>query len=170
MQRLFSSLQCYPPQLGQGDMRAHWLSWSPAGSATDWVRSVSASSRDDSISNRNGMRARARDNLRISRVRIRRLSQEEYLKRIWAALLIVGMLSLSVDLWRDGIILVKGVPLLTTLGATVFAVTLSSMLSWQVQVARHERADANIPRTQSHADMNMVIGHISPARGRSSSG
>lgn len=77
--------------------------------------------------------------------RIRELSQEQYLKRIWAVLLIIGVLSLSVDLWRDGIILVKGVPVLTTLGATILAVTLSSMLSWRVQLAWHERVELNQP-------------------------
>ena len=77
--------------------------------------------------------------------RIRRLSQEQYLKRVWAVLFIVGALSISIDLWRDGIILVKGVPVLTTLGATILAVTLSSMLSWRVQVAWHERTEPNHP-------------------------
>lgn len=77
--------------------------------------------------------------------RIRSLTQEQYLKRIWAVLLVTGVLSLSVDLWRDGIILVKGVPVLTTLGATILAVTLSSMLSWRVQVAWHERTELSQP-------------------------
>lgn len=77
--------------------------------------------------------------------RIRELSQEQYLKRIWAVFLILGVLSISVDLWRDGIILVKGAPVLTTLRATILAVTLSSMLSWRVQVAWHEKTELNRP-------------------------
>ena len=60
-------------------------------------------------------------------------------------MLILGVLLLWVDLWRDGIILVKGVPVLTTLGATILAVTLSSMLSWRVQVAWYERIERNQP-------------------------
>ena len=60
-------------------------------------------------------------------------------------MLILGVLALSVDLWRDGIIPVKGVPVLTTLGATILAVTLSSMLSWRVQVAWRERIALNQP-------------------------
>ena len=73
--------------------------------------------------------------------RIRRLSQEQYLKRVWAILFIIGVLSISIGLWQDGVILVKGVPVLTTLGATILAVTLSSMLSWRVQLAWHERTE-----------------------------
>ena len=77
--------------------------------------------------------------------RIRRLSQEQYLKRVWAFLFIIGASSISIDLWQDGVILVKGVPVLTTLGATILAVTLSSMLSWRVQVAWHERTELSQP-------------------------
>ena len=52
---------------------------------------------------------------------------------------------MSIDLWQDGVILVKGVPVLTTLGATILAVTLSSLLSWRVQLAWHERTELKEP-------------------------
>ena len=54
-------------------------------------------------------------------------------------LLLIGAISIAIDLWQDGVIVVKGVPVLTTLGAALIAVTLSWVLGWRSQEAWHEK-------------------------------
>lgn len=72
--------------------------------------------------------------------RLQQHTQERFLKTTWAALFLVGATAVFLDIWQDGVILVKGVPVLTTLGAALFAVTLSSVLTWRLQEAWHEKS------------------------------
>ncbi len=62
------------------------------------------------------------------------------LRIAWSSLLLVGWLLLFTDLLYETVRDIQGVPVLSTIGAALFLLALTSMLSWLAKVAWEERS------------------------------